>query len=157
MTATAKSTSPRCVSRTRFFGNTRKPPARIHRGETVTERGLPAYQPLGIRAGGFLVFPKIEVSEVFDDNIFVDPSGEVHDFLTYINPSITVRSNFPRHELNFWAIANIGRYASEDGEDFEDYEVGFDGRIDAIRDANLFGGVVYAIRHEGRGSPDDVE
>lgn len=120
------------------------------------ETGLTAYQPLGMRAGGFLVFPKLEVSEVYDDNIFLDDSGEVEDLITNIKPSLTVRSNFPRHELNLRATADIGFYASETGENFEDYGGGFDGRIDTFRRANIFGGVVYAQKHEDRGSPDDV-
>lgn len=124
-------------------------------GETVTEDR--PYEPLGIRLGGFLLSPMIEVTETYDDNIFVDESDEVDDFITDIKPSFALLSNFSRHALNLSGSADIGRYADNSDENFEDYGLGFDGRIDVTSKANLSGGAAYAQKHEDRGSPDDVK
>src|SRR5581483_253950 len=40
----------------------------------VADRPHPEWDPRGVRAGGFLVFPKVTLSADFDDNIYASPS-----------------------------------------------------------------------------------
>ncbi|MCI0430482.1 MAG: outer membrane beta-barrel protein, partial [Rhodospirillales bacterium] len=40
------------------------------RAQSVFERPRPDYDPLGIRAGGFLIYPQVELGEAYNDNIF---------------------------------------------------------------------------------------
>src|SRR5262245_9455769 len=58
---------------------------------TEFERGSAADQPLreprGLHAGGFLVFPRLEIGERYDDNIFATKNGRESDFITLISPS----------------------------------------------------------------------
>ena len=125
-------------------------------GESVTKRSRPDFDPRGVRAGNFLVFPKLVVTAMSDDNIFSDSSGEVEDSIAVISPGVEIESNFNNHALNFEAGVDIGRYADEDGEDYDDFNLGFDGRLDIRRTSNLFGDVRLQSLHEDRGSPDDV-
>ncbi|MGH8602698.1 MAG: outer membrane beta-barrel protein, partial [Gammaproteobacteria bacterium] len=125
-------------------------------GETVTNRERPELDPLGIRAGAFIVRPRLDVREVYNDNIFSDDEGEIDDFITLVRPKLQARSNWRNHQLNLRADANIGRYGSETDENFEDFSVSLDGRLDITRRNTLRLGGGYNQLHEGRGSPDDV-
>lgn len=126
------------------------------RGVTVTERARPDLDPLGIRAAGFFFYPKLGLSERYDDNIFSTDTGEKDDFITIVSPSFELRSNWRNHALNFFGTADIGRYAENGDEDYEDYTVGADGRVDIVRDSLVKAAISFSELHEDRGSPDDV-
>ena len=126
-------------------------------GETVTSRQRPELDPLGIRAAGFLIYPSLAVGEQYNDNIFADDTGEVDDFITFIRPGVKVNSDWNNHALNFRADANIGKYADNGDEDFEDYAFGTDGRLDITRNQSLFANALYSHLHQNRGDPDDPQ
>ena len=132
------------------------PSEEVTRGETVLERPRPEYDPLGIRAGGFLLYPAFAVRQEFNSNVFATDRGEISDFITVIQPSIDLRSNWNNHSLAFFANASIGRYWDETAENYEDFAVGGAGRLDITRQTQLFVAAAYRMLHEDRGSPDDV-
>ena len=125
-------------------------------GESVMSRPRPDFDPRGVRKGSFLIFPKLAVTVISDDNIFSDAIDEVDDLITVISPSINVKSIFSNHALSLNASADFGRYADEGSEDYDDFALGIDGRLDIRRTTNVFGGVGLQELHEDRGSPDDV-
>ena len=125
-------------------------------GESVASRPRPDFDPRGVRAGSFLIFPKLTVAVMSDDNIFSDSIDEVDDLITVTSPSVNVRSIFRNHALGLNASADIGRYADEGSEDYDDFTFGIDGRLDIRRTTNVFGGIGVQERHEDRSSPDDV-
>ena len=124
--------------------------------ETVTSRPRPEYDPLGIRYEGFYFYPKWTQTEQFDDNIFATPSGGKSDLISIFSPSFQVRSDFNQHAVSFGARADLGRYMISPSEDYDDWSLFGDSRIDVTRDAGLVGSITFAHRHEDRGSPDDV-
>lgn len=129
---------------------------RPERGETVRNRARPELGALGIRGGAFLFRPRLDLRELYNDNIFSDDKGEIDDFITLVSPNVQAKSNWRNHQLNLHADAIIGRYATETDENFEDFSVGLDGRLDITRRNTLRLGGSYNQLHEGRGSPDDV-
>jgi len=129
---------------------------RPERGETVTNRPRPELDRLGVRAGGLFIYPRLGLQEFYNDNIFATDSDEQDDFITLVSPRVDVASDWTKHAFDLYAKAAIGRYADQTGEDFEDFSVGTDGRLDIAQRANLRAGVSYDRLHEGRGSPDDV-
>jgi hypothetical protein len=131
----------------------RPPP---ERRETVTNRPRPELDPLGVHAGGLFIYPRLGLQEFYNDNIFATDGGEEDDFITLISPHVDVTSDWTKHAFDLYAKAAIGRYADQTGEDFEDFSVGTNGRLDITQRANLRAGVSYDRLHEGRGSPDDV-
>lgn len=126
------------------------------RGETVTERQRPDLDPLGIHAASFLVFPKFAVGEAYNDNIFATPGSKKDDFITTLSPEIRAQSDWNRHFLAFDARGDIGRYATNDSEDYEDASLSTNGRLDIVRDSFVTGGVTFNKLHEDRGSPDAI-
>lgn len=129
---------------------------RPDRGETVTNRPRPELDPLGVRAGSFLIYPRLRIQEAYDDNIFASDGDEKDDFITLVSPRLDVASDWNNHAFDLHADAMIGRHADQGEEDFEDFSVGANGRLDITQRANLRTGVSYNRLHEGRGSPDDV-
>src|SRR5690606_37747416 len=87
----------------------------------VTARPRPEYDPLGIRAGGFLIYPSVSVDGTYNDNIFADDDDEEQDFIIAVQPQISVRSNFPRHSLNWTVESEVGRYVDNTDENYWDY------------------------------------
>jgi hypothetical protein len=128
----------------------------VPRGQTVEERRRPDLDPLGVPVGTFVLFPSISLEEQYSDNIFATEDGTIDDFITRILPRATLRSNWNNHSLSIFGSGDIGRYADNGAEDYEDYTAGANGRFTILRDTWLQGRAEYQQRHEDRGSPDDV-
>jgi len=118
----------------------------------VLDRPHPEYDALGIRAGTFLVFPKVEIGIGYDDNVYAAEDDAIDDVIYSISPSVSVESTWSRHSLGFSAAANIQRYADLGGEDSDQYRAQATGRLDIRRDANVSGTISYAQAVESRGS-----
>ena len=125
------------------------------RGETVTDRARPQLDPLGIRLGSFFLYPKLGLSQSYDDNIYLTDGGEESDLITTLSPSFKLISNWNRHEFAVSADADIGRYWDNGDEDFEDYTAKAGGIVDITRRAKFSGSLEYSQLHEDRGSADD--
>lgn len=122
------------------------------RGQSVADRPRPGYDAVGIRAGSFVILPEVNVSEIYDDNVFATRNDEVDDFITTVSPQVNVLSNWNNHALNFTAGLDSYFYADETGEDRTDYNFGADGRLDIQRETNVIAVISHALRHEDRGS-----
>jgi hypothetical protein len=126
----------------------------LSRGASILDRPKPELDPLGIRAGGFLVFPKLELGTTYDDNVFATENDEQSDFLFQVLPSVQVNSDFSRHQLNFSAGADVGRFADLTSENYIDYFVTGNGRLDFAGDAMVLADLSHRKLHEERGSAD---
>lgn len=128
----------------------------IVRGDTVLSRPRPEYDPLGIRLGSFFLYPDVGLTETWNSNIYATPSNDKNDFITSLTPRLALKSNWNNHALNFSADSTITRYARYHSENYTDYTVAADGRLDIQRDSRLFAAGGYKIRHEPRSSPNNL-
>jgi len=126
----------------------------LRRGASILERPKPELDPLGVRAGSFLIFPKIELGTTYDDNVFATENNKEGDFIFQILPTITAQSDFSRHQLRFSAGADVGRYADQTSENYIDYFVTGAGRYDISGDSSVRANAAYRQLHEDRGDPD---
>lgn len=126
----------------------------LQRGASILDRPRPELDPLGIRQGGFLIFPKIELGTTYDDNVFASDTNEEGDFLFQVLPSVAVRSDFNRHQLRFGAGADIGRYADNTSENYVDYFVTGGGRFDITGESAVSLDLAHRKLHDDRGDPD---
>jgi hypothetical protein len=122
------------------------------------EMELEGYQPLGVRIAPlqYMAYPEIGLTQQYESNVFRDPSGEQSDFITSVQPGIRLQSYWKNHQLNVSARGDIGRYADNNSEDYEDVWLGADGRLDIRRGTYLTGEAEHASLHEFRGSPNDL-
>jgi len=114
------------------------------------------HAPLGIRAGSFLVIPKVDVEETYNDNIYATTNNEKSDTITTVRPQIEAHSNWSRHAVNALARGEFQKYNNHGDEDQSNYLAAVDGRLDVLRDTTLGGGVAYARNHEDRGDPNSI-
>jgi hypothetical protein len=127
----------------------------ITRGESVQYRPRPDLDPLGIPLGSFLLFPKLNLRENYNDNIFASETDRISDFITTINPSVDLRSNWNSNSLSLHADLASAIYASNTAEDNTNYNLYGNGTIDVTRNFQLFGDAGYSQLHEDRASPDN--
>lgn len=113
------------------------------------------YDPLGVRAGSFLIFPSIHLGESYETNVNAEPHNEKDDFVTNIQPEVNVQSNFSRHQLGFTVGGDVGIYANESANDYQDAFVAGNGRLDITRQNYLNGEVTLARGHQSRDDPEN--
>lgn len=113
------------------------------------------YQPLGARIGGFLLYPKVEVQEEYNDNIFTTNKNEVDSWITRILPSAVLQSNWNNHALSFEVGGDIGFYSHDSDDDYIDFQALIDGRLDVTRATEIYvEDVGFERLHEDRGSDE---
>jgi hypothetical protein len=122
----------------------------------VTARPRPDFDPLGIRAGGFLIYPSVTVGSSYDTNVFATKDDTKDDFIFNFLPQVVVRSNFPRHAIAWTTEADIARYVTETDEDYEDFGTALNGRLDITRSNRLTAGAAFARGHDSRDDPEDL-
>jgi len=110
----------------------------------------------GFKMGKFLVQPKIEVREFYNDNLYTKQTGEESDFITHVKPSVTLNSQFDKNALNAGASLNGGKYLSDDENDFVDGNVYINGRYDGPQNLKALIGAGYTRGHEDRGSSSNL-
>lgn len=123
---------------------------------TVQDRPRPDYDPLGIRAGSFFIFPSLTVQGGYDDNVYATNDDEEDDLFAVVAPEVLVQSNWSRHSLNVRVGAESGLYREEDNNNYFDFFTNANGRLDITRDNILSGGVELSRLHEGRADPDSA-
>jgi hypothetical protein len=104
------------------------------RAEGVLERKRPEYDPLGVPAGGFLVFPSLSLSAGYTDNLYSVETNPVGDFFFTVAPSATLQSNWNNHALALTAAGSFVRTADHPTENTNTWRLAAKGRIDARRD-----------------------
>jgi hypothetical protein len=116
---------------------------------------LGPYDPLGIRAGAFLIYPSLSVSEVYNDNVFAVDNNKDDDLITVIEPQIRAESNFSRHSLGLTAGSEVAFHINEEDEDYQDFFVSGDGRLDITRQNFVDAELLFARDHRDRDDPED--
>lgn len=131
-----------------------EPQERLRQG--VLERDRPQYTARGVRAGGFLLYPALNISGVYDSNIFATDTGKEGSFIVEERPELVVESNFPRHALYGRAELRNLNYINHSSEDRTNYYLNAGGRFDIVRTTNIHGEVEFQEDSEDRGSPDAI-
>jgi hypothetical protein len=121
----------------------------------VMDRPRPEYDAKGIPLGAFRLFPSLDVTGSYDDNVFRQTAG-LSDFYLVEAPTARVQSQWGRHFAELYAGLNNYNYSKYTQENLTDWDVGGDGRIDASRAATLSGGGSYGEAHESLQSPNTV-
>jgi hypothetical protein len=124
---------------------------------TVQNRARPEYDPIGLRAGSFFIYPQVTLGGFYDDNVFATDDDEEGDFAATVQPRVLVQSNFSRHQLLLDVGGDVTTYAEEDDLNYQDAYARGSGRLDITRDNILSGSVGINKLHEDPSSPDRDE
>ncbi|OJU51278.1 MAG: hypothetical protein BGO02_11280, partial [Brevundimonas sp. 67-6] len=121
---------------------------------SVLQRPHPEYDPVGIRAGGFLLLPRIEASVTHDDNIFAQNTGQVSDTYFVVSPRAVLASDWGRNMLTAQGYVADYRFSERETESHTDYGASANGRLDLDRGSNITASVAYDRLSEPRSSID---
>ena len=122
---------------------------------TIAKRPREDYDPLGIRAGSFFIFPSISLSGTYDSNAFATSNDEDSDVGAILAPRVDVNSNWSRHALNFSAGAVSAAWAEYSENNFLDAYAATTGRLDVTRADIATGTLRFDRLHEDRDDPDE--
>lgn len=96
----------------------------------VGQRSRPDYDPVGVRAGSFEIFPQIGLAAGYSNNIFYSGTDKTRGGFLMASPSVRARSDWSRHGLDFRAGTDIQRYFSHSRRNQTPWEVMAQGQLD---------------------------
>lgn len=130
------------------------------RNISVLERSRPGFEAPGLRAGQFIIRPKLDVGVGYNSNVFavsdVDASAgldgleDESDVFVFARPSLVVESDWNRHALSLGAYTEAAWFAEYDSEAAVDGGVFLDGRLDVARMTSISAGASYDRLNESR-------
>jgi hypothetical protein len=107
------------------------------RNTSVMQHSREGYEARGLRAGTFLVFPKVTVTAERNDNIFAAATNEVSDTVWHVQPEVAFNSDWARHALQGYARVKLNRYQDNSDENTTEYGGGLRTQIDVLRQAQI--------------------
>jgi hypothetical protein len=109
---------------------------------------------LGITVGAFTLYPELTLLTGYDDNVFATPAPATGSPFMVVRPQLELRSDWVRHQLNLVAAGGFGFYPAASTQNYENYLVQADGRLD-IR-YNMYATGLVGIRRstEALGTPN---
>ncbi|MEI9989858.1 MAG: outer membrane beta-barrel protein [Rhizomicrobium sp.] len=121
----------------------------------VMTRHRPEYDAKGIPLGAFRLYPMLDASANYDDNVFKRPAAS-SDWYFEEAPSFRLMSQWGRHFLEVYGGVDNYNYSSFSHLNLTDWSVGSDGRLDISRAADLSANVSYGEYHESLSSANTV-
>jgi hypothetical protein len=124
-------------------------------GETVTSRPRPDFEPLGVPVGNFFWFPRGEVDEDFNSNIFATQSP-TSDWITVLQPGFDLLQNSPPElpAINLHASAAALFYAKNPSQNAATGLFSLDGRLPVDANSGFYGNAQFAHSYIPRTSPN---
>ncbi len=134
------------------------PAAAQESGEPVAvfERPREAFDAKGLDLGGFRLFPRLSVSETYDDNVFADESGEEDDFITSVAASLVARSEWSRHSLRVVGQIRDQTFLDNSSQDRTEYLFRPQLRLDLAERNQADLSAEYSRQVIGRDDPEDT-
>ena len=121
-------------------------PARLFRFEP--------YDPVGIKAGSFILFPELEFAGNAYSNVFRSPQAR-SDVTFDVRPSARFVSNWTRHAFEFRATGLASFYNQFDTENDKAYTLEARGRLDITKRLNLEALISHDVAQESRSVPSE--
>jgi hypothetical protein len=127
--------------------------------DTTTSAPVPSVgsasgNELGISVGAFTLYPEIAVITGYDDNVFATPAPTTGSSFAVVRPELELRSDWIRHQVRFLAYGGFGFYPSAPSQNYQNYMLQADGRLDIRHDMAATGLVAFRRSTEALGTPD---
>ena len=122
----------------------------------VLSRPRPGLNPTGISVGGFDVFPSLEGSVAYDDNVYETRHDRVTSPILTASPGVVAQSTWGRNALDLDASGTFERFTSRPTENNNRYRLDADGRLDALDSFQLNASAHYFGSIEARGTAGDL-
>jgi hypothetical protein len=110
----------------------------------------------GITLGAFTLVPQIEINVGLDSNVFAQSASlnPTHSVYTTVSPSLDLRSEWLNHYVHVLASGTIGWYGAAPTQNFTNYGVVVDGKIDIRKDFYATYATGFRRSTEALGTPN---
>jgi hypothetical protein len=122
----------------------------------LPERRFGPWQPLGARLGSMIVLPQVEAARFHTDNLFRSPTNRRSDQAIELRPSLRLRSNWARHEIEATVLGGLTWYDEFSSENERRIAAQARGRLDLRRFTTLTGELGYSYELQQRGTAESV-
>lgn len=118
---------------------------------TVSDQSRDFASPDGVRAGMFFMYPSVNITSTFDDNIFRSARSPESDLRTVVAPGVRVKSNLPRHALDMSLSGRIVTFLENSDQNYEDYTARLSGALHFDHAHTISASLISRLAHEERG------
>lgn len=132
------------------------PPTNIKESDD-TEQLADRYQPKGITLGKFLLLPKVEIDQTYNDNIYATQHNTKGDFITVVRPEATLRLKEPNYTWNTNVQVELNQYWKYTDDNNVQGRFLTDGLYEINRDLEVSGSYTFSALVEDRGADDAVQ
>jgi hypothetical protein len=126
------------------------PDASASTGGAVEKRG----NDLGISVGAFTLFPQLDLNLGYDDNVFATSTATTASAVAVVRPSLELRSEWLNHSIRLVANGGFGYYANAPTQNFQNYLIQADGKLDIRNDVWATGMIAFRRNTEALGTPN---
>ncbi|MBL6652278.1 MAG: outer membrane beta-barrel protein [Reyranella sp.] len=109
---------------------------------------------LGTSIGAFTLYSQLDINVGYDDNVFATAAPTTPSPFVLARPSAELRSEWLNHSLRFLAAGGFGFYQSAPTQNFQNYTVQVDGKLDIRNDIYATGLIAYRRSTEALGTPN---
>jgi hypothetical protein len=107
----------------------------------VLDRGHPEWDPIGVRAGEFIILPAIRIQGAYGDNVFATSTAPRADGYLEVEPRIAIESDWNQNAISLKANGVFQRYATYGNLDNNQYSVVADGVLNVHHDLTITGDI----------------
>ncbi|MCP4934511.1 MAG: outer membrane beta-barrel protein [bacterium] len=111
-----------------------------------------AFDPLGIRTGGFVFYPELYAHMIGTNNMFATSDNRKADSGVETSSTFRLRSDWNVHELEFFVTGKDKRWRTFTSENTIEYETRVRGRLDITSRTSVEAAIRHEQTAEGRGS-----
>lgn len=110
------------------------------------------YQPKGVTFGKFLILPKIEFDQNYNDNIYATENNKKGDFINIVRPEVTIRLREPNYSWNTNLNLESSHYWKYTDDNSVQGRLVTDGLYEFNRSLEVNGSYIFSAATEERGS-----
>ena len=114
----------------------------------------PLGEDLGLAVGAFTLFPSLDIYAGYDSNVFATTTAPTASPVTVWRPTLELKSEWLNHSLRLLAGGGFGFYPSASTQNFQNYALQADGRLDIRNDVYLTGSIAFRRATEALGTPN---
>jgi hypothetical protein len=109
---------------------------------------------LGVSVGSFTLYPVLEVNTGFDTNPYASAPPTTSTPYESVRPALDLQSEWSNHSLRVAASGLFGFYQNASSQNFQNYTLQADGRIDIRADMYLTVSAAFKRATEALGTPN---
>ena len=100
--------------------------------------------PSRLRVGDFAIAGQAAFGILYDDNVEADDEERDEDVFLSVSPSVRAQSTYARHSIGFGAGATAATALKDTTDDFFNWRIGADGRVDLSERSRINAAVDYS-------------